>query len=138
MTRHGKPLANAMVIFYPEDSKTIDIPPGREGITIARPTTRTDDDGAFRLSTYMENDGAPAGDYRVVILDVPPKPNANANANPTPNNDESNDDSPETAAGRGGPRTSDAGRDVYAYPNQSPLRASVRPNQPNHYEFALK
>lgn len=68
VTKAGTPVANATVIFHPVDPKTIQLPTGRKGIEIAKPTTTTDKDGKFDLSTYLAKDGAPAGEYKVTIL----------------------------------------------------------------------
>ena len=61
------PVANAAVTFMPVDGK-------------GRPATGfTDSDGVFRLTTYKQDDGAPRGDYIVVVSRsdaVPPPPEA--------------------------------------------------------------
>lgn len=66
--KDGKPVANAMIVFHPVDQKTIEIPQGQKGIEIGKPTATTDKDGHFQLSTYLGNDGAPAGDYKVTVI----------------------------------------------------------------------
>lgn len=57
---HGEPAADADVTFYdtrpPEQTRDIPIPQGR-----------TDAQGQFKLTTFEENDGAPAGKYRVAV-----------------------------------------------------------------------
>ena len=68
VTKAGTPVANATVIFHPVDPKTIQLPAGKKGIEIAKPTTTTDKDGKFDLSTYLAKDGAPAGEYKVTVL----------------------------------------------------------------------
>jgi hypothetical protein len=50
----GKPLADAKITLHPEEKG-----PTATGITFA--------DGTFALTTYKENDGAPAGRYRVTV-----------------------------------------------------------------------
>jgi hypothetical protein len=53
----GKPLAGARVVLHP-------IRPA-EGIP--RPVGVTDASGMFRLRTFVTDDGAPLGDYRVTV-----------------------------------------------------------------------
>jgi hypothetical protein len=58
----GKPLAGAMITLIPEDAsfpKTV------------RPTAVTDADGEFEIGTYSSGDGAPAGNYKVLVLHFP-------------------------------------------------------------------
>jgi hypothetical protein len=59
LTFGGKPIAGAQVTLFPVDSK---IPEK------VRPTAVTEADGRFRLSTFADSDGAPAGDYRVSVI----------------------------------------------------------------------
>ena len=55
---NGQPAADALVVFHHlEDWGTRSIVP----------QAWTDSDGRFVLSTYAMEDGAPAGDYRVVV-----------------------------------------------------------------------
>ncbi len=63
----GEPAANAMVRFHPIDPKIVEIPEGVEGppVTLAAPT---DAEGRFALSTYLADDGVPAGDYKVTVF----------------------------------------------------------------------
>ena len=56
--RAGAPVADATVIFYPETA----LPDG-----IHNPIGITDASGRFNLTTLQQNDGAPAGEYRVTI-----------------------------------------------------------------------
>lgn len=58
----GQPLANAQITLVPEDLK---IP------NTVRPRGFTDPTGAFKLSTYGENDGAPKGKYKVLAMRFP-------------------------------------------------------------------
>lgn len=59
----GKPTPGARVYFSyltaPDDP-------------IAKPMATVDEEGRFRLSTYRKDDGAPAGDYAVTIVWLPP------------------------------------------------------------------
>ncbi|QDU40970.1 hypothetical protein Mal4_53330 [Maioricimonas rarisocia] len=58
VTYNGEPVANAVVVFHPEEG---------------RPATgRTDDQGAFSLSTFKEDDGALVSNHTVtVVVDSP-------------------------------------------------------------------
>ncbi|MEQ8208978.1 MAG: carboxypeptidase-like regulatory domain-containing protein [Lacipirellulaceae bacterium] len=57
--RDGQPVRQASVEFIPES-------PGPS------PRGKTDTEGKFKLGTYENADGAPAGDYRVVVIQVLP------------------------------------------------------------------
>lgn len=56
----GKPAVRATVKF----TATGTAPDGKT----YSPSTLTDDDGAFRLTTFESGDGAPAGDYTVTVI----------------------------------------------------------------------
>lgn len=56
---NGKPVVRAMVSFHPHV-------PQPNGKTYGG-STFTDDDGAFRLTTFTAGDGVPAGEYVVTI-----------------------------------------------------------------------
>lgn len=55
----GKPAAGAFVLFVPRSEPAENPDP--------RPRATVQPDGSFTLSTYGENDGAPAGDYKVTV-----------------------------------------------------------------------
>jgi hypothetical protein len=57
----GRPLSRAELVFYPFGTGF------PTGSAKNLPQARTDGDGNFSVSTYAENDGAPAGDYRVTV-----------------------------------------------------------------------
>jgi hypothetical protein len=54
-----RPAAGAIVMFFP----TLEAPDSPD----PRPRAIVEADGSFKLSTYAENDGAPAGDYLVTV-----------------------------------------------------------------------
>ena len=54
---NGQPAGDALIVFHPVEEW------GRSIV----PQAWTDADGRFVLSTYAMDDGAPAGDYRVVV-----------------------------------------------------------------------
>ena len=89
----GRPLAHAQVVFLPAASPSPSAP---------RPTAVTDEEGRFRPSTFAQNDGAPEGEYTVLVTWYPlvgPKGQEEAGPNVLP------------------PR--------YADPQRSPLKAVV-------------
>ncbi len=55
----GKPAVGAEVLFIPENEPADPKDP--------RPRATVESDGSFKLSTYGAHDGAPAGNYRVII-----------------------------------------------------------------------
>src|SRR3954451_14894602 len=66
LTVGGKPAEGATVMFQPREAEPTDWAAGYPRATVGA-------DGKFEVSTYGENDGAPAGDY--VILVTWPTPN---------------------------------------------------------------
>ena len=62
----GKPLTGATVLFHPvvADPKDANLP-----------TAHVDESGSYSLTTYVQGDGAPPGEYAVTILWVPQKKN---------------------------------------------------------------
>jgi hypothetical protein len=59
VTVDGKPAEGAMVIFCPTE--------GSEELQKTRPFALTDASGKFQLTTFGETDGAPAGNYKILI-----------------------------------------------------------------------
>jgi hypothetical protein len=57
----GQPLSRAELTFHPVEG---DFP---EGAAKNLPRASTDGDGNFTISTYADNDGAPAGSYKVTV-----------------------------------------------------------------------
>jgi hypothetical protein len=98
----GKPAAAATVTLHPVNPTT--------ELRDVRPTGQTDAEGNFKLTTFAQGDGAPAGEYRVTVAwyqpaakrgsdgdDQPPRPLLPAN---------------------------------YTNPKDTPLRATVKPGDP--------
>lgn len=57
----GKPAENVQVYLFPLAAPTIpDIP--------SNPRATTNKNGLFEISTYSENDGAPAGKYQILMI----------------------------------------------------------------------
>jgi hypothetical protein len=74
----GQPLAGAVVTLISEDAN---FPKS------VRPTAVTGDDGGFEVGTYSAADGAPAGEYKVLVLHYPvagPPENPHAGPNDLP------------------------------------------------------
>ncbi|HEX5102954.1 MAG TPA: hypothetical protein VFV87_04040 [Pirellulaceae bacterium] len=97
-----QPADGAMIYFQPQDGS----PP--EEWTSGYPRARVAADGSFEVSTYADRDGAPAGDYVLLVQWIP----GAANDEGEPSDDESSGD-------RLGGRFMD--------PASSPLRAIVGP-----------
>ena len=55
----GRPAEYATVVFYPQG--------GSESLQEIKPHGRVGADGYYSVKTYIVNDGAPAGDYKVAI-----------------------------------------------------------------------
>ena len=66
----GQPAEGATVTFYSTTT-------GGEATKAPIPTATTDANGEFHLRSYEENDGAPAGEFKVtVVWPAPPPANA--------------------------------------------------------------
>lgn len=75
---NGEPLAGARITLIPEDEKVPDS---------VRPSATSNEDGTFSLGTYSLSDGAPAGNFKVLVLHFPvvgPKDNPTAGKNDLP------------------------------------------------------
>jgi hypothetical protein len=55
---NGQPLAEAMVVFHPQDSQAVAAP---------RPMAYTNEQGEFSLTTVKQGDGAPVGQYAITV-----------------------------------------------------------------------
>jgi hypothetical protein len=64
VTLKGEPMPFAVVTFYPANQPFA---------TALKSRANADKDGVYRLTTYELHDGAPEGEYAVVLY-VPPKP----------------------------------------------------------------
>jgi hypothetical protein len=64
----GKPAEGALVILHPKDD------PKSAEWSAGFPHGTTAADGKFELATYADNDGAPAGDYVVLVSWTTPNP----------------------------------------------------------------
>jgi hypothetical protein len=77
VTFQGKPATGALVVLHPKVAT-----PQNESV---RPRAYVKDDGSFELSSYESNDGAPAGDYAVVLVWPKTIKAANGEVGPGPN-----------------------------------------------------
>lgn len=64
ITVAGKPYEGARVFLFPLD--------GSEAFQKERPFGVTDESGAFSIMTFVKDDGAPAGTYKVIVMNDPP------------------------------------------------------------------
>ncbi len=75
---NGKPVPGAIVIFHSKTPAASTPPPklGEESPsrTIV-PTGKTDSEGRFQIHTYVGNDGAPTGQYKVTVVLAGPSEN---------------------------------------------------------------
>lgn len=70
VTRAGQPVKQAFVRFVPVDPKTVAVPAGKTGPEVLL-ATQTDDNGHYEMSSYYKGDGVPAGEYKVVVSELP-------------------------------------------------------------------
>jgi hypothetical protein len=77
VTFQGRPAAGALVVLHPKVAT-----PQNESI---RPRAYVKEDGTFELSSYESSDGAPVGDYAVVLVWPKTIKSANGEAGPGPN-----------------------------------------------------
>lgn len=73
----GRPTPGVMVIFCPVN--------GSEVVKRMRPTAFSGSDGKFQLTAFEKGDGAPAGQYNVLmqwVSDSPPSPAGEVNMGP--------------------------------------------------------
>jgi hypothetical protein len=64
---NGQPAVNARVVFYPKVNEV-------DGIPMPAPAANANADGVYRLESYEQNDGAPAGEYTVTVSWPEPPP----------------------------------------------------------------
>lgn len=113
----GQPVRNGVVEFRCAETRSV-----------AR--AKLDETGAFTLSTFQEKDGAPAGDYQVIVVqyfDAPP-PGHNAQHAASARNTRANS-APTTTDLRVAPK--------FASYATTPLRAQVGPGEKNTFDFIV-
>ncbi len=72
VTLNGKPLSDAHVWLLPKEKSH------QDASLVVRPQGRTGRDGKFVLTTYYQDDGAPAGAYDAIVLHGENDPDAAA------------------------------------------------------------
>ena len=120
VTLQGKPLSGAIVRFHASDPSKVTVPEGKEGPPVLL-TTETNADGHFSMSTYLADDGVPAGDYTVTVA-----------VGLSEGTSVEDGDGP-TARASKRPKPDARFRD----PSTSPLKVSVQPGQANTFTFDL-
>jgi len=111
-----KPAEGVTVAFHPigGEEKATGKEKGKVKREVIRPTGFTGPDGSFTLSTYPHGEGAPAGEYVVVMTWFPP----------------------DAREQEGGARNKLP--DLYADPEQSPLKATIQAGSNQLEPFRLK
>ncbi len=72
VTLNGKPLSDAHVWLLPKGKNH------QDAELVVRPQGRTGRDGKFVLTTYLQDDGAPAGEYDAIVLHGENDPDASS------------------------------------------------------------
>jgi len=62
VTLNDKPLVDAHVWLLPKAKNH------QDAVLVVRPQGRTGSDGKFKLTTYLQDDGAPEGEYDAIVL----------------------------------------------------------------------
>lgn len=106
VTYRGEPMPHAVVTFYPV---------GQPFARALKPRATADEHGYYELTTYALKDGAPDGEYGVVLYVPPTRPDPYALETP---------DSPDRL------------KNAYVDPDKSKLRFIVRP-EPNTIDITL-
>lgn len=124
ITMNGAPLTDAAVSFAPKSGQ-----PTAVGMT--------DQNGEFTLTTYQANDGAAAGDYAVVVTKV-------ISASTPEVQQEEHSMEPNAPSGGEHSLTESGTKTVlmvppkYSNANETPLKASVKAGETNHFEFKVE
>jgi hypothetical protein len=119
VTLDGKPLAKAEIWLVPKGETALKAEP------VIRPYAVADSDGNFAPSTYLTSDGAPAGEYGVMVHWAG-----------APVSSDNQDEQPEHAANGKGERPLRFPR-RYMNPTNSGLTVTIR-EEPNRLALDLK
>lgn len=115
ITYQGKPLPEAVVTYYPVTGEQSAF-------------GRTDEAGHYVLTTFESNDGAVAGDYSVVVQKY---------EEPVPTGSpEGENYVPPTNVQQAPPKLLTPA--AYVSPQTTPLKATVKPDGENKFDFELK
>lgn len=127
----GNPVANATVTFSPEADQPVAM-------------ARTDNAGKFTLTTYDANDGAAAGDYKVMVtkaVGLAPRVTSATTHNANDPTSSVNAGELHSAARQSGNATGDSGALLpakYSSKGDTDLRATVTEDGENDFEFDLQ
>lgn len=116
----GQGVPKAIVRLHPVDPELLKMPEGTEGPTVML-TTETDRQGQFKFSTYLTDDGVPAGEYKVTV------------ASGVREVDIENADDAKTK----GAKPATASLTKYRDPATTTLTASVKADGQNHFVLNL-
>ena len=116
----GQPVPKAIIRLHPVDPEALKMPEGKEGPAVML-TTETDQQGQFKFSTYLTDDGVPAGDYKVTVVSGLPEV------------DLENADDAKTK----GAKPATASLSKYRDPATTTLKATVKPGE-NHLILELQ
>ncbi len=105
------PAAGALIVFHPVD-------PELEKRIGGKPFAKVGDDGAFKLTSYNEGDGAPEGEYGVTVQWL-------AAAK----------DSKFSLGGEGGGGRSMINEGKYGNPAKPFIKVTVKKGEPNRFDF---
>lgn len=119
VTQGGQPFKRAIVRFHPVDPKIVELPSGETGPPLVL-TTETDENGHYVMSSYLQGDGIPAGDYKITVRPVSSIPTQHVDVESSGGDLE--DDT--RAAGKSIPKADPPG--PYASPTTTTLKATIK------------
>ncbi|WP_165069887.1 carboxypeptidase regulatory-like domain-containing protein [Paludisphaera rhizosphaerae] len=131
LTWKGGPVKGALVRFHPVDPQAVRAPADEQ---LAEPslTTETDADGRFIMSSYLADDGVPAGDYVVTVA-----PSALEAIQPIDATVAPAETPEDVAPAKGRKPAAPSFSKVYRDAATSPLKASVKEGTDNTFIFDL-
>lgn len=118
-------LADSTVVFHPADDSS------EASAKNLHPFAETDSDGRFELKTYITGDGAPAGEYEVIVI-------APSRSGPAPVSREDPNALDEEAQATSGNRISQSLRQKYADAKTSGITVTVKPGENELKAFVLE
>lgn len=131
LTWKGGPVKGALVRFHPVDPQSVR-PPAGEPLAEPSLTTETDADGRFIMSSYLADDGVPAGDYVVTVA-----PSALEAIKPTDDTVAPAETAEDVAPARARKSVAPSFSKIYRDAATSPLKANVKEGADNKFRFDL-
>lgn len=134
VTKDGQPVAGALVTFQPQSAE-------------GKPASgTTDDSGAYKLTTFVNGDGALPGSYKVTVTKFPATQTAEGGSGPTEYSDADVDaiyremqkkgaDFSGTQGDKAGPTATNELPAKFANPQTSGLSAEVTADGPKTFDF---